>query len=596
MEQFLLPLTDDIRRSLNIPEANSRVKNKLLIKMWLIIESENANYQDTRLPYPDWSMEEAEAVPDLPPLLAQHHLNETQMEALAEDVASRRATLLPQQEEVFSQVTDAVAHHLPSVFSLSACGGSGKTYVLNLILDHVRSQGYTALAAASSGIAAGLLHKGRTMHTTFGLPLNMDDQSTSALSKQSPAAKLIARCALVVMDEITMASKEWFLTIDRCMRDFKNDPETPFGGATVVLAGDWRQCLPVMPKSERPEVVAAIAKNAPFWAQTIKLSLTLNMRAELAKRAGPAADSERDQVISEYADHLLQVGDGRVPRLPGYGEYTIRLREDLFSKEMVEPEALDARAERCRRPIEGPAHLRYVTSIKSLVSFVYGDINQALSRGDWLCERAIITGKNTSVDSINSQVMADFPGQMVTLLGSTVCKEDDATQFPVELLEMMQYPGVPPHRLKIKVGAPVMLMRNLQASKGHVNGARYIVEGITRNLLHLRKATGENRGQMYLLPRINFEVPETSCPIRVLRRQFPVKPAFAMTVNKSQGQTFKKVGIYLPSSLFAHGQLYVALSRCGSPEDVRVVTVNGNIRGQEGQYTNNVVYPEVLMD
>ncbi len=74
--------------------------------------------------------------------------------------------------------------------------------------------------------------------------------------------------------------------------------------------------------------------------------------------------------------------------------------------------------------------------------------------------------------------------------------------------------------------------------------------------------------------------------------------AFAMTINKAQGQTLQTVGVYLPKPVFCHGQLYVAFSRCGSRQSVRVLVRGGSrvaLNGAPtGVYTSNVVYREVL--
>lgn len=82
------------------------------------------------------------------------------------------------------------------------------------------------------------------------------------------------------------------------------------------------------------------------------------------------------------------------------------------------------------------------------------------------------------------------------------------------------------------------------------------------------------------------------------RRQFPIRPAFAMSINKSQGQTFKRVGIFLPNPCFTHGQLYVALSRVGDPTCIRVLNTHPapHVRAPAptGMYTSNFVFQEVF--
>ena len=67
-----------------------------------------------------------------------------------------------------------------------------------------------------------------------------------------------------------------------------------------------------------------------------------------------------------------------------------------------------------------------------------------------------------------------------------------------------------------------------------------------------------------------------------------------MTINKAQGQTIQQVGLYLVQEVFSHGQLYVALSRVGSPDNIRVMVKGGRYEGHEGVYTKNVVYKEPL--
>ena len=93
----------------------------------------------------------------------------------------------------------------------------------------------------------------------------------------------------------------------------------------------------------------------------------------------------------------------------------------------------------------------------------------------------------------------------------------------------------------------------------------------------------------------------TRLPFTFSRRQFPVKLAYAMTINKSQGQSLTKVGIYLPQCVFSHGQLYVAFSRAQDPENVKTFIIP--IENKQGPmpsplnntYTSNVVYRNVLL-
>ena len=100
---------------------------------------------------------------------------------------------------------------------------------------------------------------------------------------------------------------------------------------------------------------------------------------------------------------------------------------------------------------------------------------------------------------------------------------------------------------------------------------------------------GDN--DMVFIPQMSLDVNKEEFPVPLCRCQFPVHLAFAMTINKSQGQSVKYVGLNLCSPVFSHGQLYVALSRCTHPHRIKAIfppTQNDSTK------TPNVVFTKVL--
>ncbi|XP_065672162.1 uncharacterized protein LOC136089986 [Hydra vulgaris] len=167
----------------------------------------------------------------------------------------------------------------------------------------------------------------------------------------------------------------------------------------------------------------------------------------------------------------------------------------------------------------------------------------------------------------------------------TTTDMDDAVEYPVEFLNSLERSGMPSHQLKFKVGAPIILLRNLDAPK-LCNGTRL---GIKKTMPHVNEATilaGCAKGEDVFIPRIPLIHDDKNSPLHFKRLQFPVRVSFAMTINKSQGQSLQVVGINLEKPCFSHGQLYVACSRVGSPQNLYIFAPENN--------TVNVVYQNAL--
>nr|XP_047142921.1 ATP-dependent DNA helicase PIF1-like [Hydra vulgaris] len=231
---------------------------------------------------------------------------------------------------------------------------------------------------------------------------------------------------------------------------------------------------------------------------------------------------------------------------------------------------------------------------ESLVDKIFG-----VAEEDDYAKRAILTPNNVDSLAINEEVLDRLPGDVKVYLSADTIETGDLNEinnFPVEFLNSLTPSGMPVHCLKLKIGAVIMLLRNLDLKAGLCNGTRLIVRALQNNYIDGQVLTGVSVGKRVFVPRVQLTQSDSNLPFTLKRRQFPVRLAYPTTINKSQGQTFDKVGIYLKNPCFSHGQLYVACSRTRSFNTLFFKIDEHSLQGMSFNkcYTNNVVFTNVL--
>jgi hypothetical protein len=391
---------------------------------------------------------------------------------------------------------------------------------------------------AFSGIAASLLRKGRTLHNMFKLPLNITASSYSSVENKGKEADLIKNTDVFIWDEAPMASRHIMNIINKKLQELMKN-KLPFGGKTFILSGDFRQTLPIKKNATRTEIVDLTIKNCPLWSLFATSKLSLNMRAGIKEK--------------DFAKNLLDIGDGKTDQ-----EGFAAVPDSVFSS-------------------------------GDLVEEIYGDIfrNNNFSS---LADRAILATLNTTVDFYNQNVVASFPGDFHdTYFSIDETNPDNKFSVSLDILNKLSSSGLSDHELKVKKDCPLILLRNLNLNAGLCNGTRLQLLTPMKNLLHCMITNGDKKGDIVFIPRITL-VEDKKFSFVLKRHQFPVKLAFSYSINKSQSQTFEKIGIDLETDVFSHGQLYVALSRVRSWDGIKIKLAADNTEKK----VKNIVWQEVL--
>lgn len=194
-----------------------------------------------------------------------------------------------------------------------------------------------------------------------------------------------------------------------------------------------------------------------------------------------------------------------------------------------------------------------------------------------------------------------------TSIDYTDISPNDAVHFTPEYLNTLDDNGLPQHSITPKIGQPIIHLRNVSTKRGMCNGTRLQVTKLGDNIMEAKIIAGSFADNIVLIPRIPLSSKEDgSVPIKCTRLQFSIRPAFALTINKAQGQVLTTTGVFLQQSVISHRQLYAALSRCSDPDNLKVLILNAPTILQpsntptapftvaRGNYTGNIVYKAAL--
>ncbi|KYN05845.1 ATP-dependent DNA helicase PIF1 [Cyphomyrmex costatus] len=484
--------------------------------------------------------------------MEQVTINENKNECLTEQECLIGINQYKQLNKKQKEIVDIILNTLDNNISEKRCfyidgpGGSGKTFIYTTIYYLAKVRNKCVCTMAYTGIAATLLPHGKTVHKTFELPVPLFVDSTSGIKIQSKEAKYLKETEIFIWDEAPMAPRYALEIVDRTLRDLTGK-KLPFGGKVIVLGGDFRQLLPIKTHSTRSEIINLSIKFSSIWKYFIQFKLTKNMRIHPEEK--------------EFSQFLLDLGEGNL----NDNNNNIQIPKCCIAKPDTD-----------------------------IITDIYGDL---ILKKDYnkIAKCIILSARNIDVEEINKRVveLLDVSGERIYTSIDTVVNYNENNNFREiilpEYLKNLSPTCLPPHELRLRPKYVIILIRNLSINEGLCNGTRLITEELADHLLKCKILTGDKIGEIVFLNRITLYC-ENIYPFTFTRRQFPIKLAFAITINKSQGQTYDRVGIDLRKDVFNHGQLYVAFSRVRTWQALKIYL--GNQR--ENRFVKNYVYKEIL--
>ena len=464
---------------------------------------------------------------------------------LYQGLNAEQQTVIDRAFEAF--MTNASNSAVPRLILMTGCGGTGKTHVYKTLVALCRKYEIMALVTATTGVAATLLPMGTTMHSALSLPItNLRSDMSANIPLQGILCRRIKKAQLLIIDEVSMMDKVMLNIIDNTLRGIlpvtDERKKIPFGGKVLLLGGDFQQLLPVVEGGGLLEQARASIRFSDLIHLFITLKLTQNMRVFPNQQ--------------QFTDLLKQVGtdadrSGRFNIPPGMRSRTL---EDLIDHIYDNGNVLNNPAQITACLLLAP-YRRDVDELNDII------LRRLRSYLPYRAYFSIDTEINVSPLNVH------------------------AVQHDVQALHRETPSGMPPHELRLKEGAVVVLLRNIDTFRGLSNGTRMAIDKLHDTYLECTIIAGPYKGTQVEINKwkLRFEDKRLNgTRLHFVREQFPIQLAFAMTINKAQGQTCERIGIYLRQDVFSHGQLYVALSRVRSGDTVRIYVL-----GSECKFDNN---------
>jgi ATP-dependent DNA helicase PIF1 len=382
--------------------------------------------------------------------------------------------------------------------------GKAGTGKSSLLKHFIKNTNKKNVILAPTGIAA-LNVGGQTIHSFFRFPPSIIN--SSQIEPDYVRAELFKNLEMVIIDEISMVRADLMNGIDVALRKNRNKLNEPFGGVQMVFIGDLFQLPPVL-MDKNKTYISNTYGGLYFFDATVFKTFKYQFK-ELTQNFRQSTAQE------EFITMLNNIRDNQV-KFEDMALLNSRHKENVGEQE----------------------------------------------------NSIFLTTRRNIAKNINNDKLENLQGEKFTYIGTLM---GEYLQLKDDAEEKLDDKLPAPYKLELKKDAQIMMLKN-DAGKRWVNGSVGKVEKLEPDAIMVNIAGNKYKVEKESWSEVEYvlnkETKEIEEKIVAGFTQFPLQLSYAMTIHKSQGKTFDRITVDVGAGAFAHGQVYVALSRCTTLEGI----------------------------
>jgi hypothetical protein len=469
-------------------------------------------------------------------------------------------------------------------FMVLGPAGTGKTALMKKLQARCRSQDILIQCCASTTLAALMTEGGKTAHSLFKYPVIEDDDEMD--ENKLPECRLDNTERLALLNETVVVFWDEFISNHRYL--FEAVQKKLFHKLIFVCTGDFAQILPVIPNASAEEIMNSTILYSNYWPRFTQLRLTENMRIL--------------NLANSLTDNTPLIDRANAESQIRYNNTLLNLSKNISSNdcEVINVESI-------HKSIIALSNIQYITEKNpdEAISWLYPN---NIYDPDVAMNRVVLCSTNEAVDIWNQKIQELNDANIIHQCSSRdeFNEVDDpngnlAQYLTPEILNSINSTSVPPHLLNLKVNDVCLVIRPMMCDNIATNMRVKLLQ-ISPYLIRaevLTESSDTDDKRVVFIPRYRFKFRMKYGSFEMLRTQFPLRLAYAMTINKAQGQTLENVLFDCRSEPFSHGHTYVAMSRVRNVNNIKLFVSDNQLYIKENTEVSipkipNYVYQQII--